>query len=268
LQQALAKLEAGVLDALSRDEPVDACALQFLLRRYQAGGGDERAGAVGRALAFALAADATDTPLHECASRLVLFVEAMTLTDDDRLIPAADALLTRLREAWTAPSLDAATAAIDACLHAAAVPSFQSIAADAIDALEHAVGRAYRPGEGVGGGVDQVRAAAALLTAYSLCGRLPYSMLAEELIQAIRRGDAAGFAASCEAARVLCRLAALHDDPAYRAAAVIAPGVDYRHDAHGLLAQHADEAVRRGAAGAIYGVALLELESPGSQSPI
>jgi hypothetical protein len=32
-----------------------------------------------------------------------------------------------------------------------------------------------------------------------------------------------GFASECEAARVFCRLAALHDDDDYRAAAVIAP---------------------------------------------
>jgi len=40
---------------------------------------------------------------------------------------------------------------------------------------------------------------------------------------------------SCEAVRVLCRLAALHDDAAYRAAAVIKPGTDYRAEAERIL---------------------------------
>jgi hypothetical protein len=59
----------------------------------------------------------------------------------------------------------------------------------------------------------------------------------------------------------LSRLAALHDDPDYRAAAVMVPAADYRADARRLLAAQAAEAMRRGAGGAIYGVALLELES-------
>lgn len=265
LREAVAKLEEGVLAALARDEDVDACALQFLLRRYQTAGGAELGDIVGRALAGALTADAGAGSVCESASRLVLFVEATALSDDERLVPAMDALLARLRGAWAAPALEESTAAIGACLHAAGVSTFQSIAADAIDALEHAVGRVYRPGDGVGGGADQVRAASALLTAYSVCGRLPYSMLAEELIQSTRRGAVTDFAASCEAARVLCRLAALHDDPDYRAAAVLAPGANYRRDAEGLLARQTAEALRRGAAGAIYGVAVLELESPDSE---
>ena len=112
---------------------------------------------------------------------------------------------------------------------------------------------------------DQVRAASTLLTAYGLSGRLPYSMLAEELIQRVQSGATQlDFVTDCERARVLCRLARLHDDPDYRAAAVLAPGADYRRDAERLLAAHAAEARRRGAAGAIYGLALLELESADS----
>jgi hypothetical protein len=42
---------------------------------------------------------------------------------------------------------------------------------------------------------------------------------------------------------------------------VILPDADYRADARRLLAAQAAEAMQRGAAGAIYGVALLELES-------
>ena len=61
----------------------------------------------------------------------------------------------------------------------------------------------------------------------------------------------------CEAARVLCRLAALHDDPDYRGAAVIAAGADYRAEASRILA--AESARARAAppsAAAAYGLAL------------
>ncbi len=63
---------------------------------------------------------------------------------------------------------------------------------DAIDQLERVVGGSYRPGEGLvrdldgvrarGSVDDHVRGASALLTAFEITGRLPYSMLAEELI--------------------------------------------------------------------------------------
>ena len=63
----------------------------------------------------------------------------------------------------------------------------------AIDELERVVGGSYRPGDGlvrdrdgirVRGSVgDHVRGASALLTAFELTGRLPYAMLAEELMQ-------------------------------------------------------------------------------------
>src|SRR6185503_13251957 len=105
-----------------------------------------------------------------------------------------------------------------------------------IDQLERVVGGAYRPGAGVahtcdgaradGSPIDQVRASTALLTAFECTGRLPYSMLAEELIQHAQRDawDVGDVVVHCEAARVFCRLAALHDDPEYRGAAVIAAG--------------------------------------------
>src|SRR5207344_999318 len=95
-------------------------------------------------------------------------------------------------------------------------------------------GGAYQPGEGVRGGlINQVRAASALLTAFEITGRLPYSMLAEELMQTAGRTAPDGpdpdtIVVHCEAARVLCRLATLHDDAGYRNSAIIAPGADYR----------------------------------------
>jgi hypothetical protein len=261
LVETVAKLEEGVLAALARGEAVSACAVQFLLRRYQTGAGADLGDAIGRALAAALAVQPSPDAIAENAARVALFVEAAALSDDDRLEAAIGALVADLRRSWDVRPVGHSAMAIGACLHAASRPAFQSTAADAIDALEGVVGRTYDPGEGVGTAADQVRTASALLTAYSLCGRLPYSMLAEELI----RSPAAimDFDVACEASRVLCRLAALHDDADYRATAVIAPGADYRRDALTILTTHTAEALRRGSAGAIYGVAALELESRG-----
>jgi hypothetical protein len=110
--------------------------------------------------------------------------------------------------------------------------------------------------------IDQVRASAVLLTAFELTGRLPYPMLAEELMQRSQHepSDHGDLVVSCETARVLCRLAALHADPEYRGAAVIADGADYRGDAARLVLQQSPRA-RGGtpAHAAAYGLALREL---------
>jgi uncharacterized protein YyaL (SSP411 family) len=84
---------------------------------------------------------------------------------------------------------------------------------------------------------DHVLAASALLTAFEITGRLPYSMLAEELMQLSRAELTAtvDVEIACSAVSVWCRLAALHDDAAYRGAAVIAESADYDHDARQLL---------------------------------
>src|SRR6185436_11096557 len=97
------------------------------------------------------------------------------------------------------------------------------------------------PGGARGLLADHVRCASALLTAYWRTARLPYSMLAEELMQFARRTlwderdwgfyDAPHgtkpFALNCEAARIECRLAGLHGEDDYRKAAVIAVDADY-----------------------------------------
>jgi hypothetical protein len=143
---------------------------------------------------------------------------------------------------------------------------------EAIDHLERVIGGSYRPGEGLvrdldgvrarGSVDDHVRGASALLTAFEITGRLPYSMLAEELIAVAGRARPAdaGLVIQCETARVLCRLAALHADPDYRGAAVIAGGADYRAEASRILAA---ESVRARAgtpsAAAAYGLALRDL---------
>jgi hypothetical protein len=265
LHEAVTKLEGVVLAALQRDdlEVINARALQLLLRRYQSSpprddGLDET---LGRALAVALERYATDETVLGRAAWIELFVEATGLSDDDRFIAAIGTLAAALRRAWDRPPLGQRCVAIGASLYAAALEPFQSIAADAIDELERTVGRSYEPGEPLGSPSDQVRAASALLVAYGLTGRLPYSMLAEELMQHSLIDASVDLATACEGARVLCRLAALHDDADYRAAAILAPGANYRGDAARLLDARADEALQRGASGAIYAIAQLELES-------
>ena len=139
------------------------------------------------------------------------------------------------------------------------------------------MGAAYEPGEGlsraVAGGrarlADHVSAASALLTAYECTGRLPYSMLAEELMQFVARtlGDAGAagfadgetaskpFALNCDAASVLYRLDALHRSAEYREAAVVAPAADYGRDAERILRWLAPQMPETGLAGAVFGLA-------------
>ena len=151
---------------------------------------------------------------------------------------------------------------------------------EAIDELERIVGGAYQPGEGMAHAIgapvfargdlsDQVRTAGALLTAYAVTDRLPYSMLAEELVQGARRtwwdAEHGGFlptkpfAPNCEAALVLCRLSALHGDAGYREAAVVAADADYAGDAGRTLAALAATLEDPGVDVALFGLALHEL---------
>jgi hypothetical protein len=81
-------------------------------------------------------------------------------------------------------------------------------------------------------------------------------------MQQLRRDqwDDGDVVVQCEAARVFCRLAALHADPDYRGAAVIAPGADYRADAARLVTKQSPRARDASpAAAAEYGLALREL---------
>jgi hypothetical protein len=138
---------------------------------------------------------------------------------------------------------------------------------DAIDALEHDSRRVYEPGDGL---VSQdlgthVRTAAALLTAFDLTGRLPYSMLAEELTQTVRRrwwsdaqqGIPEDRVATAIAIQLFCRLAALHRDPDYAQAAVVHPTATYEADARGGLASLAPAYRDHPDAAAEYGAALI-----------
>jgi hypothetical protein len=255
-------LTTHIADASRLDGRAEPRCVQFLLRFYATTGREDLSHQAGLSLAGALRDYGAAASVRDRSAWLEVFVDARTLAEDDRVAEAVADLTGSLRADWTVASTADRAAATDACLRAAALPEHRDLAAEAIDQLESIVKSAYRPGRGVGACADQIGVATALLSAYQLSGRLPYPMLAEELMAAAGP-DLANeeFVVSCQAARVLCRLAVLHDDDEYRRAAIVAPRADYRRDAEAILARWSAEADRLGAAGAIYGVALLELES-------
>jgi hypothetical protein len=275
-------LTGQIGQAIENGEAIDATALRFLLRRYVASQRDDLADTVGLALARALT-DVDDGNVTDTAGWLTLFGEAASISTDERLTAAATTLLTRLRAEWgSATGVEHGTRSVEACLSAAHLWDAQDVVAPAIDELERVVGGAYRPGEGIAHTVgprreehpclaDHLSAASALLTAFAVTGRLPYSMLAEELIQFARRtmwdphthtfrAAAKPFLLNCEAARVLSRLAALHQDDGYRQAAVFSRDADYAADARRVLVALESEYRDQGRDGAAYGLALMELQ--------
>ena len=264
----LDSIAASTLDGLLA-RPPDPIALIFLLRRFATTDRDEIRERLGEALTAALAGYEEDSSVARRAAWLLLFREAAALSDDERLSAAARHLIESLRGNWRSKaSVADAMYSVDACLRAAALDADRAsaIIAAAIDELERNVGHSYGPGEGIGDYADHVRAAAALVSAYDITGRLPYAMLAEELMQASKRVSAGNdFTVECEGARVFCRLAALHDDADYRASAILAPNADYRADAARMLAALSPRALDDRAP--IYGLALSELLSLTIKSP-
>ena len=254
-------IAAAALDGLLT-RPPDPIALAFLLRHFAATDRDEIREMLGEALTEALAHYSDDSSLPRRVAWLSLFREAAVLSNDERLAAAAGRLIEGLRHDWrSTASVADAMHSVDACLRAADLDPDHTgaIITAAVDELERIVGHSYGPGEGIGDYADQVRAAAALVTAHEVTGRLPYAMLAEEVMQASKRVSAADrdFAIECEAARVFCRLAALHGDADYRAAAIVAPNADYRADATRTLAVLSPRAC--GEHAPMYGLALSEL---------
>jgi hypothetical protein len=286
---AIERVTDAVLEALALDEAPTAPAVRLLLRRYAATGRDEIRGALEPALARAVD-DWTERPRGEYPGWLLLFAEAAAVSDDERLRSAAANLSGSLRESWGREGKVAvAVASVDACLRASDVLNTMEVPVEgvqaAIDELERVVAGAYRPGDGVsetasGNGTrgrlsDQSSTASALLTAFECTSRLPYSMLAEELMQFARRtlwdaaeggffdghSGAKPFALNCEAASVLCRLALLHGSDDYQRAAVVASDADYRRDAERILQWLAPSAPELGLAGAVYGLAAGDWQS-------
>ena len=294
-EAALEWIVERVLEALTGGESVSPAALTLLLRRYVATGRADLGDALGPALARALdRATSPDRPDDGRSEWLALFVEAAAISEDERLPAVAAAIVAALRGGWPGRgALAPALRSIDACLSAAHLGNEDVVAVAAIDELERIVGVSYEPGEGLAGGGlrDHAAGAATLLTAFAIAGRLPYAMLAEELIQFARRTwwdeERGGFhverrtpnaerenverenverrtenderfLANCDAARVLCRLAALHADPDYRQMAVIVAQCDYATDARRTLEALLPAYRDHGHGGAAYGLAIDE----------
>jgi hypothetical protein len=290
-QDAIEWLTMRILEAVIEAERVEPMALLYLLRRYAATDRGDLRDALGHSLASALTRAAAG-PADDRARWLTLFTETAAISDDERLPAAAGRLVSSLREEWSAArEVDRAACSIEACLQAADVLAPRDLVPAAIDELERIVGATYRPGQGVGHLVDQpngqrgrlsdqVRAASALLAGYAQCGRLPYSMLAEELMRFARRtlwdeqdggffggltpgedgkaGRAKPFALNCEAARVLCRLDVLHRDAGQREGGVMSDACDYADDAARTLLSQTPDLRARDLEAAVYGIALGE----------
>jgi uncharacterized protein YyaL (SSP411 family) len=261
------QVTSRLLETIGRGDRDDPIVLRFFLRRFRATGRDDLRDALEPALARALDQHAGDVAMRRRAEWLTLFAEAATVSDDERMREAAGELLAAVSRCWrSATTIVEAAVALDACLGAACIVDNRAAIAAAIDELERVVGPAYSPGEGLldptgaFDPADQIYAASALLTAYEISARLPYSMLAEELMQTAQRQgwEPCGVIVSCDAARVLCRLASLHGDDDYVAAAVIAPHADYRADAERILTRQAPRALDDPRDAAAYGLALSE----------
>ena len=262
---AVDAVTAAVLDALQRGDRPTADALRLLLRAYAATGRDDVRDAIEPALGHTLEI-ASDTSSADAAGWLVLFAEAADASEDPRLREAAADLAAKVRMNWNgAQPIAVAAESVDAYLRA--LPVFPDAPAQApIDELERVVAVAYEPGSGIAEGLEpELRVSSALLTAFALTERLPYAMLAEELLiharDALLGSAAFQFSTACAAASALARMAALHQLEAYQTAAVIAPGADYGADAAALLERIAPEASSHGIAAAPYGLAAGELQS-------
>ena len=266
-------------DALARDERVSAIALQFLLRRYSTEAREELTEPLGAALARELDRQAQQGCEDDCEGWIAVFSEAAAISDDPRLSRAAVDLLGGARTRWSSRepgAVDEVMRAVEACLLCVNLEEARALAAEAVDALERVVAGAYRPGQGVshettpltfvrGGLSDHVRSASALLTAHRLTARLPYAMLADELMQSVLRtspeepnGLDVPVALTCELARVLCRLGALHRDDEYRRTAVLPVDENYTETARRTLTTLLPSVRDRGVEAAPFGLALAE----------
>ena len=262
---AVEDVTTGVLDALRRGEAPTPDALRLLLRAYAATGRDDVREAIEPALAHALEL-AADSSSAAVARWLMLFVEAAEASDDARLREAASNLASKMPMNWQGAQPIAVSAeSVDAYLRALPLLAGVSVQPP-IDELERLIAVAYEPGTGMAGAIEQeINVAAALLTAFAVTARLPYAMLAEELLGHARPGLVSSasvpFSTACAAAATLSRMGALHQLPEYRTAAVIAPDADYAGDAAGILERLAVDAHTHGLDAAAYGLAAGELQS-------
>jgi hypothetical protein len=281
-----------ILQGLARGETVGADGLRVILHGFAATGREDLRDALGPALGGSLVASNGAAAEAVGPDRLLLLAEAVEVADDDALRDDVARLADVYRGAWPSRGTVArAVAEIEACLTAGAVLSAPPVVAAAVDELERVIGYVYEPGEGVARMVstrsrtsgdlrDQVVAASALLRAHAVTDRLPYAMLAEELMTWAVRGwwneqhgafaadnevpdrpgfsDLSGFIINCGAARVLCHLAALHADADYRALAAVGQQADYAGRAQRTLSSLGDVYQQFGVDSAAYGLAIEE----------
>ena len=271
-----------VVGRLSRGEAVEPADLQFLVRAYAVTGRPEAAEVLGPALGEALGSCAADAERGRRAEWIELLAEAVSCSEDERLAASAVALAGDLSRQWPSRGrLGQLMRQVDACLIALQCAGAGGGTPDwlphAVEELERLIGAAYEPGEGVHGDFDDhVRSAAALLSAFAVTGRLPYSMLAEELMQCARRrwwdsgrgtfvftpalpdGPSSPITTSCAAARTLVRLASLHRDADYLEAAVVASDCDYAADAGRILDALGQSPEAGETQAGAYGLAILD----------
>jgi hypothetical protein len=249
-RDTLDRLTDLALRSLDRDAA--ACTphvLSFLLRRLRSTAREDIRDAMGWALAEGFARARVAAGLDEQAAWIDVLVTAAPVCDDARIRETSDALVNLQRRHWVpTDGLLAKARSISACLHAVPLmpEAGAGIARDAVDELERVVDRAYDPGHGLTPADlhDQLAFGLTLIDAFHVTGRLPYAMLAEELLQVGRRtgwNQAAGtfgelvddrsFLVNCDAACLLSAVARLHGAADYQEAAVVAPGCDYRDEA-------------------------------------
>jgi hypothetical protein len=259
-------LTAGVLDALSRDEPVGPVALTFLLGRYAATDREDVGEALGHALAAAVESAPSVSGLAERTAWTLLFAHAARVSDDPRVRDAATSGVGQLSVPWSSDDgshgvhdISARMRAIEACLVAVHIVESPNLLGAAVNELERLIAAHYEPGQGMGTLEDQVATASALLTAHVLTGRVPYSMLADELMQVALRTPWASrpFEFNCEAALVCARLAELHSAADYRQAAVTSAN-DYGQEAARVLSCQLPRVRDLGTAAAPFGLALAQ----------
>ena len=220
------------------DDP-DPLVLQLLLRQYRRTGREDLFAVLGPELARGVCS-------AEGPEWLNAVCDALAISDDELVLDSARRLLESQRDVVSPSSIDAALRGV------VAVGDMDALAT-IIDNLERFVAMRYEPGEAMR---DTTTTASALLTAYDVTGRLPYAMLADELVHADRGGDHDDVIVASQAVQVLCRLAALHGDADYRAAAVIAPNADHRAEAERLIARYDRHPLERPREAAAFGLAL------------
>jgi hypothetical protein len=265
---AIERATGALVEAVERDEALPPAGISLLVARYASTGRPEIGGALAAALTRWLGHTESGHDA-DAPERLSALVDTFAISDDATVRDQAASLLKTLaNEALRDRPIGRVMRGIEARLRWAAAPGRDDLTGtgaqalrDAIDELERIIGGSYQPGFGLTHQVsrdepgtldDQLSTASALVVAYATTGRLPYAMLAEELMLFARRtwwqnahglyrDDASAatpdavVTVNCRAVRILSALAAVRDDPDYRQAAVLHESFDARLDAERIL---------------------------------